>query len=241
MNGYASVCVLSYQRPEFLAECIDAIHAHADYPFELIVHDDGSTDLAAQSFLKVALQEGKISTVIGNPPGHNQGVGTAINRMFNMASGDFMVKLDQDVLVNPGFLRRTAEIFEQNRQRPGTHDLPRIGVLGLLHYHHEPVDSTKTRITDHGYMEEHTHILGSAFAVPRDVWERRGPLAEHSDAFSEDWEFMNRITSLPYCCCALPKEDLCINRGFGVGPSTVVTGHDGSVQAIHHGPVVFGC
>jgi glycosyltransferase involved in cell wall biosynthesis len=250
VSDYASVGLLSYNRPAFLQDAISSIHEHASAPFELIVHDDGSSDQQVYDVLMAEYTAGRISTLILNPPGHNQGVGTAINRMFKLGSGDPLIKLDQDLLMGPGWLARTQEILAENRQysrdykqRTGNTPKaqPRIGMLGLLHYHHDPVASMKCKLKDHGHTkmwQEHTHILGSAFALTRDAWRKFGPLAEHSAAFAEDWERMRQITAEDDWCCGLPPEDLCTNRGFGIGPSTVVVA-EGTVATIHNEPRIF--
>lgn len=236
--NYATACVLSYNRPAFLRECVASMIDQAGAPFELIVHDDGSTDPEVYEVLGEIHQRG--GTVVTNPPGWNQGVGTAINRMFKMASGDPLVKLDQDLIFHPRWLEHTQAILSANRdQSPGIAGEPRIGLLGLLHYAHEPVDSAVTIKADHGYWTEHTHILGSAFALTREAWETFGPLAEHSDAFAEDWERMKEIDASDLMVNALPPSDLCFNRGFGIGPSTVVVA-PGTVATIHHSPFLLG-
>lgn len=263
---YASLCVLSYNRPQFLHDCLRTIHAHAGAPFELIVHDDGSADPDVQRILHSLLHAGMISTLITNPPGHNQGQGTALNRMFRIATGDPIIKLDQDLLFEPDWLAKTQAILKGNRERDRIKRVlahqprpePLIGLLGLLHYHHDPVASIKTKLADHSGWSEHTHILGSAFAVTRDCWRDLGPFEEHSEAFAEDWVFQRKVTDSAGhpksydennsegrrlgpkgYVCGLPPEDLCTNQGFGVGPSTVVVA-EGTVASIHKEPVIHG-
>lgn len=240
--SYASCCVLSYERPDFLRTAISTLRLNAGAPLELIVHDDGSSHPEVRSLLNDLVMTGLVSTVILNPPGHNQGQGTALNRMFNMATGDPIIKLDQDLIYGPDWLRKVHAILGHNtsvtdlRQVFGTRE---IGLLGLFHYHHEPVDSAKTKIAQHDGWQEHTHICGSGFAVTRECWRALGPFTEHSEAFAEDWMFQRLVTESGRFVCALPDEDLVENQGFGIGPSTVVTGRH-TVQPIHMGPFVHG-
>lgn len=222
---HASCCVLSFNRPRFLDTCLTTMRV-AGAPFELIVHDDGSADPGVRHYLNACVDHG--ATVILNPPGHNQGQGTALNRMFSVASGDPIIKIDQDLVFKPGWLARVNALMDAN---------PQIGLLGLFHYHHEPCDSAKTRIRQYDDWSSRTHILGSAFVVRRECWEELGPFVEHSPAFSEDWDFQRRVTNDSDFVCALPDEDLASNQGFGIGPSTVVTA-DG-VSPIHTGPKIF--
>lgn len=268
---YASCCVLSYNRPGFLRRCLQTLVAHAEAPLELIVHDDGSTDPEVRAILQDAIGLGHISTLISNPPGRNQGQGVALNRMFGMATGDPIIKVDQDLEFHPGWLRRVNAILDSNRgrdriKRALAHQPtpePLIGLLGLLHYYHDPVHSHKTVVARHAGWTEHTHILGSAFAVRRDCWRKLGPFEEHSEAFAEDWIFQRKVTDSPGderafrdghskglgpkgYVCGLPSEDsvvmlgeLVTNHGMGIGPSTVVVA-PGKVADIHLEPHVLG-
>ncbi len=251
MADHASLCMLSYERPAFLGQAIETAVANAGAPLELIVHDDGSSDPGVRALLDDLLNMGLVSTVILNPRGHNQGQGTALNRMFNMATGDPIIKLDQDLIFRPSWLVDVCDILDRNARDctskvplyPGSKDGieggPRIGLLGLFHYHHDPVDSAKTRVAAHGYWEQHTHICGSGFAVTRECWRALGPFGEHSAAFAEDWVFQMRVTESSRYVCALPPGDLVDNQGFGIGPSTVVIAKD-TVQPIHMHPHIIG-
>lgn len=245
----ASCCLLSYNRPMFLATAVESLTACAGAPLELIVHDDGSTDPEVHQLLDGLLATGKISTVIRNAEGHNQGQGTALNRMFHMAVGDPIIKLDQDLIFHDGWLIKMLDILQANKKVSGDYvqkvgamkkKQPRIGLLGMFHYHHDPVASMKCKINQYPGWQSHTHICGSGFALTREAWRKLGPFEEHSAAFAEDWDMQRRVTDSDEFVCALPDDDLVTNQGFGVGPSTVVvaapSGGPPTVQKIHHGP-----
>lgn len=240
---FATACVLSYERPAFLQECLRTLAVHADYPLEVIVHDDGSENPEVRQLLLRAVDEGRVSSVILNPPGNNQGQGIALNRMYHMAKGDPIIKVDQDLIFQPGWLKRSVEILKQNREQfieAGT-DKP-IGVLGLFKYGAEPVRYEDMFIRDCGFpgyeWEEHQDFVGSCMVIPRDVWEGFGPFEERSAAFAEDQTFKFSVRDNGEMALALPKgDDLVVNQGFGVGPSTVVVDH-GTVQTIKEGPVL---
>lgn len=248
--GFATVCVLSYERYDFLLDSLATMRTEADYPLEIIVHDDGSRDPRIHELLHAQLSQGLISTVIENPPGHNQGQGVALNRMFSMAAGDPIVKADQDLMYHPGWLKRCVEILKGNQSRrsvcPLSAEEPAIGALGLFRYPAAPVRYEDMFIgtwggwADDGGWEQHHDFVGSAMVIPREVWEAFGPFDQHSDAFAEDREFKMKVKAEGGLALALPiAEDLATNIGFGVGPSTVVVDH-GKVAKINKAPVVIG-
>jgi GT2 family glycosyltransferase len=242
--SFATACILSYERFDFLRDSLRTLTEGAEHPVEIIVHDDGSRDPRILSMLRGMVSEGKISTLMTNPPGHNQGQGVALNRMFHAAQGDPILKLDQDLMYNPGWLKRSIEILELNEANASRGVEPAIGALGLFRYPAEPVKwedmFIKTWGSGPGSWEEHHDFVGSAMVIPRGVWEAFGPFEQHSPAFAEDRDFKMRIKEEGGLKLALPyAEDLATNIGFGVGPSTVVVDH-GRVATIHDGPVVIG-
>ncbi len=197
MTEFASLCVLSFERPIFLAQSLAWLEQNTTFPYELIIHDDGSTGEGVKSILDEQVRKG--ATVIRNPPGHNQGQGIALNRMFNMAKGNPIVKLDADLAYEPYWLEETYQLMLEN---------PYIGLLGLLHYWHHPADTNETRIDQHETWSEHTNILGSGFALRRETWEDLGPFAERSEAFGEDWMMQTKVYESENWCCALPENNL---------------------------------
>lgn len=241
MTEFATACVLSYERPAFLAEALKTLTAHADYPLEVIVHDDGSKNPEVREVLLRALDEGRVSHLILNPPGHNEGQGIALNRMFHMAKGDPIIKIDQDLIFAPGWLATCQQLIDVNRHAVlEAGDEKPIGVLGLFKYPAEPVRYSDMFIGVRGFpgyeWEEHKDFVGSAMVIPRDVWEAFGPFEERSAAFAEDRNFKMRVRDEGNMALALVKgDDLVVNQGFGVGPSTVVVDH-GKVASIHDGP-----
>ena len=243
MPDFASVCLLSYNRPKFLLDAIRSMR-DAGAPYELIVHDDGSTNPEVREIITEGLARGWISHAMLNPPGWNEGQGIALNRMFHAAHGDPIIKCDQDVVFTPGWLAKVNEILDSSRDKTQPSE-DEIGLLGFFKYHHDPVDWRKTLISrrhDLGY-EVHDIICGSAFALTRSAWEILGPFEERSAAFAEDHLMQRAVTEQDGLCCALPTEDLVSNQGFGVGPSTLALddGNGGITTAtIHDGPKLQG-
>ena len=239
MTEFATICLLSYNRPEFVDMAIRTAVANADYPLEMIVHDDGSNPETI-SVLWALQAEGLISTLITNPQGYNQGQGIALNRMFAMAKGDPIVKMDHDLILHPGWLGQAVETININRRES---EQPRIGALGLFKYYNEPVHHLKMHMADYPGWEEHRDFVGSAMVIPRDAWEKFGPFEERSEAFAEDHAFKMMVTAEDGWCCALTPDPLAENQGFGLGPSTVVVqtpGGDLTSRSIHTEPFIIG-
>lgn len=249
---FASLCLLSYERRDFVMDTIISAVRNADYPLEMIVHDDGSNSNVVE-VLRELQNEGFISLLMLNARGNNEGQGIALNRMFAAAKGDPIVKLDQDLkfsgIVNGsgfltgGWLKRSVRLLEANHTDPKT---PNIGALGLFKYEAEPVRWQDMLIDTHssgGWVwEEHKDFVGSGMVIPRVAWEEFGPFEERSPAFAEDAEFKRWIDEREGWCNALFPDDLAQNIGFGPGPSTIVSQEGGEivVTKIKDGPKILG-
>lgn len=247
MAEFASVCILSFNRPRLLRQAISTAIKNAEYPLELIVHDDGSDEETVE-VLREFHRNGLISLLMLNPPGHNEGQGIALNRMFAAAKGDPIVKMDHDMELEPGWLKQCADLLRLNEvcNREYGDEHPRIGALGLFKYEYDPVDYRKmligTRAAGSMKFEIHRDFVGSAMVISRDAWEEFGPFEERSPAFAEDAVWKQWVDERPGWCNALFPEDLAVNVGFGLGPSTVnVPGENGAIdtQQIADGPAVI--
>jgi glycosyltransferase involved in cell wall biosynthesis len=227
VTRFATICCLSFNRPEFVEEAITSAVGNAGMPVEVIVHDDGSDDRTVAQLLSLR-ERGLISTLLLNQEGHNEGQGIALNRMFSMAKGDPIVKFDHDLLCQPGWLGQAAHVLDNNVDRVYE---PNIGALGLFHYHVEPVVASEMFIRAHDGWEEHRDFVGSCMVIPRRAWEKFGPFQERSEAFAEDHDFKMRIAAEPEWACGLLPHDLIVNQGFGLGPSTVVVEKDGQLTS----------
>jgi GT2 family glycosyltransferase len=100
-GALTSVVIVSYQALERTRRCLEALRAAAEpgYPLEIVVADNGSTDgsvefLAAQPDVRLLRL------------GENLGAPLARNLAVPHTRGDWIVFLDNDAVVTPGWLSR---------------------------------------------------------------------------------------------------------------------------------------
>lgn len=246
---YASICLLSYERPKFVRQTIASAIKNAGHPLELIVHDDGSNEETVE-VLREFHRNGLISLLMLNAPGNNEGQGVALRRMFAAATGDPIVKMDQDLELEPDWLKRCVALLRANWETAqadgGPEADPLIGALGLFKYEHHPVHHEdmviEAHVSDGIEWEEHEDFVGSSMVIPRAAYEEFGPFDIRSTAFAEDAVFKQTIAARDGWCNALFPDDLATNFGFGLGKSTVaVEGADGQPEpaAIKPGPLLI--
>jgi GT2 family glycosyltransferase len=111
-----SIVILNYNGKPYLEMCLLTISAFTDVPYELIIIDNGSTD-GSQEYLQAV--DARDLTVIENP--ENIGCPPARAQGMALAKGDYVVLLDNDTLVTPGWLSRLIGHCDRD---------PRIGLLG---------------------------------------------------------------------------------------------------------------
>ena len=99
-----SIIVLCWNQLEYTKQCVSSVLKYTDCPYELILIDNGSTDDTA----KYLWQHG--DRVISNS--RNHGVARGWNQGIWEAKGDYVVVLNNDTIVTPGWLKSMVETSE---------------------------------------------------------------------------------------------------------------------------------
>jgi len=106
-----SIIIPSYNYASYLPEAIRSALAQTHRPIEVIVVDDGSTDDTPQ----VAASFGDAIRYIRQP---NAGLSAARNRGIAEATGDLLVFLDADDILDPTMVERSLAAWAQLRPQP---------------------------------------------------------------------------------------------------------------------------
>jgi len=215
MHKFASLVVLSFNRKESLQRSLESLFRCTRAPYELIVMDD-SSDQETQDYLYELVREKKVSTALFNC-GHNMGLGVQVNRGFQIARGDFLLKLDADLDYSPGWLSHVMWLLRAWEN---------IGCLGLFKYWHPPVNFPDKLIAEHFAKEpcfcEVQDFVGSTICMRREIYDEFGPWSENvGHTFSEDIVFKEAVQAGGYMM-ALPDIDLVVNFGFGEHLSSLI-------------------
>lgn len=105
-----SVLMPTYNTPvDLLTQAVDSVRAQIYPEWELCIADDGSPDARVRDTLhRLAAQEPRIRLHLS---ADNQGVSQATNLALALATGEFVVLLDHDDLLEPQALYRVAEAW----------------------------------------------------------------------------------------------------------------------------------
>lgn len=194
----ASIIVLAWNGEKYLDACLRAVLAQTDETVEVLVVDNASTDgsaAIARNFApRVTLIQNE--TNLGFAGGNNVGI--------KAANGEVVILLNQDTVVQPGWLAAILETFPTD---------PAIGIVGCkaLYPDGKTIQHAGARVrpgtafTEHiglGELDEGRYdqladmdyVTGASFAIHRRVLERLGELDEgYYPAFYEE---------VDYCYCA---------------------------------------
>ena len=115
-----SIIIVTWDRFEFTKNCIDTVLFTTEATDrEIIIVDNGSVD-GTQDYLKQLKKEGKIDKLILF--NKNKGFGIAINKAMSMARGEYIVSVDNDIIMLVGWWEFVLEKMKNKK----------IGQIGLL-------------------------------------------------------------------------------------------------------------
>ncbi len=219
-----SVIVVTWNNLEVTRACIESLFEWSDYEnFELIVVDNASADETPEYLRTLEAERENVRVILND---ENRGFAPANNQGLEIARGDYLVLLNNDTKVTPGWLRTLAGHL---RRRPG------IGALGpvtnnignearvVTEYETDEELLAEARRRSQRHAGKVFDIPVAAFfcvAFPREVYEQVGPLDENYEVgFFEDDDYCQRIRQLgKRVCCA---EDVFIHHELSASFSKV--------------------
>jgi len=182
-NGpICSVCIANYNGMGIIDSTLKSVMAQdCDFPIEIIVHDDASTD-GSVDFIRKNYPDVKLIT-----SEVNTGFCVSNNRMVSKASSEYILLLNNDAVLLPDAVSTLYK--EACRQHiPGILGLPQYNFFtgklidkGILF---DPfINATpnlNTKITDVGM------IIGACLWIPKTLWEELGGFPEWFHTLGED-------------------------------------------------------
>jgi len=107
-----SICIANYNGIDVIGPCLESIYAQeGTLPFEIIVHDDASTDESV-AFIRTHYPDVTLIT-----SSKNRGYCESNNRMVSRARGEFILLLNNDTTLHNDALK-TLRTFALNHNEP---------------------------------------------------------------------------------------------------------------------------
>jgi glycosyltransferase involved in cell wall biosynthesis len=170
-----SIVIPVYNEQDHLKACLDAIAAQTEFPDEVIVVDNNSSDktlaIAESYFFVDILHEKK------------QGVMAARTKGFNAAKSDLIGRIDADTILPPNW----AKIVRRSMQKTSV-----AAITGPVNYYDMPFSSSNYRF-DHfmrssiyNWSPKSPFLFGSNMAIRRSAWRKISPLLCADSYMHED-------------------------------------------------------
>lgn len=209
-----SVCIANFNGEEYLADCIESVYAQKfNYPIEIIVHDDSSTDesvtLIKEKYPFVKLITSKV----------NVGFCVSNNRMVSEARGEYILLLNNDAVLFPDALE--ALYLGVRSHGDGIYGLPQYnaqtGVLidlgSIFDPFLNPIPNLDRTRQDVGM------IIGACFWLSKSLWLRLGGFPEWFDTLAEDMYLscLARLQGFPVKCLNTSGFNHWVGRNLGGG------------------------
>ena len=201
-----SVIIANFNGAQYLEPCLNAVLAQ-DYPrCEVILADDGSTDGSPE------LVREKFPSVIVLENIHNRGFAAVNNQAIRASHGDYVVTLNNDTRVEPGFLAEMVHVAESD---------PYIGSCAplIILHHQRLVDSAGIEVdwagiawqrrrgepvsANHGLEEVFGACAGAAL-YRRKMLDEIGLFDEQYFAYYEDVDLAWRAKLVGWRCVHVP-------------------------------------
>lgn len=217
MSCRLSVCIANYQGEEVITRCLDSVLSQScDFDFEVIVHDDASTDASPD------MVESGYPGVRLLRASANSGFCKSNNRLVDAARGDYILLLNNDTRLHPNSLQVLMDAAESD---PGT------GVLSLPQF-----DMDSGDLLDRGMFldlfanpvpnlqpaGEVAMVMGSCLWIRRDLWREIGGFPEWFGSMAEDMYLCTRVrlTGLRIRVVEGGGYDHVVGHSFGGGKVT---------------------
>ncbi len=179
-----SVVILSYNRNDELSKNLECLLAGSQTgDFEIIAVDNGSTDGSAETLRRVAAEWPNVKIVLNKT---NLGVAGGRNIGFKMASGQYVVCLDDDSSFDPAKIPLVTQAFES---------MPKAGILAFR------VWNLRNNLwcNDYGW-DDHlvSHFHGSGHAFRKSLFDKIGMLDEQCTYGAEELDYSIRAHNAGY-------------------------------------------
>lgn len=236
METKISVIIVNFNGEKYLKNCIVSLLANKTPRFEIIVVDNGSADgslevlkdpLIHNSKYKIHLVENR--TNLGFAGGNNVGL--------KQATGEYLLLLNNDTVVEKDFLSSLLKAFEE---------IPNLGCVQpkiVLMKDPNIIDSCGSFFTDSSFLYHFGYdknqaleiysrpfpvfsVKGVAMLVRKDLVDKIGLFDDDFWSYYEETDFCHRVWLAGYECWYYPKTKIL----HAAGGTTLVYFHNSFIQ-----------
>jgi GT2 family glycosyltransferase len=239
MPTSVAVTIVTYNSRRYIGACLEAVLRQTGVAFEVVVVDNASTDSTREILERFA---GRIRVIYN---GRNVGFAAGQNQAIAASTGDWVLALNPDVLVRPGFLSRLVEAGEIDDQvgtvcgkllsigpdfRP--YDQPRIDSAGIYFTPAMRHFDRGWGAPDEGQFERMEYVFGASAAAALYRREMIADVAGDGDFFDPDFFAYREDADVAWRAQLLGWRSLYAPAASAYHVRSVVPGHRLAVPAV---------
>ena len=202
-SEFVSIVITTYRRPNYLKKALDSIKQHADFPYEIIVHDDGSGPEDTKALM--SMSDDISITILNN--GLNMGLCEAVNRCTEMASSKFVLFMCDDCFFALPSLKDLAAVLSK----------PYVGSVSLGQDGSKIPESNLSVCGGTRFALNSRIGRGSTIGYRKDVWKEVGGWDLRSTSGQSDNVFLHKIYTKGYWRAVLPRDPSILIGNFEYG------------------------
>ena len=210
-----SVCIANYNGIEIIDDCLRSVRQQlGNTSFEIIVHDDASTDNSVEQIRK------HYPDVLLLTSNNNVGYCVSNNRMTKVAKGQYYLLLNNDAALFPDAIETLFNYAQKNVNS---------GILGLPQYCWENdelldrgcfLDPFLNNVPNfHPGVMKVGLVVGACLWIPSHLWHAAGGFPEHFEFIAEDLFLCTRTRLLGYDICVMNASGFKHQVGVSYGGS----------------------
>jgi GT2 family glycosyltransferase/tetratricopeptide (TPR) repeat protein len=111
-----SIIMLTFNQVAYTKQCIESVFTHTKAPFELIIVDNGSTDSTLEYIYSLDRLKSSCLRIKVISNTENMGFAKGCNQGLEVARGEFLLLLNNDVVVTSGWLSRLLRVADDRTQ-----------------------------------------------------------------------------------------------------------------------------
>ncbi len=199
------IVLLVYDQLEYTKKCIESIFNNTDYPYKLIIVDNGSVKKETVEYLDlVALKNSDKVIIVRNK--ENQGYVKAVNKGLENTSSEFVCVMSNDTIAYPGWLTQMVIIAQKDKKigivnplwelpKRITRNKPKISFKVINKYFENVVKKQKNTFIETDWAR------GFCYLTKREVIDKIGGLdLDFSPGYYDDWDYSMRAIKAGYIC-----------------------------------------
>ena len=199
MKDLVSIICPTYNKLDFLKQMTESVERNTNYPFELVIVDNASTDGTEDYILNSKLKmDGQF---ISNK--ENKGFAIANNQGVEIAKGNFICFLNNDTIVTKNWLTEMMNVFSEEKA---------VGIVGarLIHpgsgtIQHAGIFEHKSGLPDHIYFrkpmdyplamkrKQYFAVTGACMVTPKILFKELEGFDERYWCGWEDMDYCQRV------------------------------------------------